>query len=327
MLNIQKILNERTWEYDYDDSEIDDIIWSEIAASPSMGDFVCYLVHNLSHAKHRAEAQSRTAATGNDADPSPIHYPQAIERIRTLAQNGNATAMFHMGKVYAFGIATERDLSAAIGWYQQATDRGDIRASCNLGWLYQSGDGVAADKEKAFRLLSAGAENGMVVALASVGVMLVTGEGCSRDIVTGLQKLEHAFDAGYLNAGNHLSDLFFAGVHVPQDVEMGHEWLLRVAQKGDARSMAILGHHLISGSRGKQDYESGMKLFASALSHGFVTAHLWLGSLYRDGHGVERDLAQAAFWYGQGAEAGDINCALALASLQTAEAAAENHLQ
>ena len=314
-----QFLNQGAWASGYDDSEIDEIIWAEIESSPSKDDFICYLLHRLSNATHRDEAQQRASAIEDDAPP-PVGYPRAIERIRALAANGNATAMFHMGKIHAFGIAAERDMAVAISWYEKAAELNDIRACCNLGWLYQSGDGVAADKEKAYRLLSVGAENSMMVAVASVGMMRISGEGCARDIESGLRMMEDAFDAGYLNAGNHLSDLYLAGVHVTQDVDVGHEWLLRVAQSGDARSMAILGHRLVTGSYGKLDYEQGMKLLSAALQQGFVTAYLWIGSLYRDGLGVERDLEKAAFWYAQGAEAGDMQCAFALVSLDATNA-------
>lgn len=282
-----RFLNQGDWAARYDDSEIDELIWAEIKASPSKGDFVCYLIHRLSNAKYRDEAQQRAAAISDAEDPAPIAYRRAIKRIRTLAESGNVTAMFHMGKIYAFGIATDQDLGAAIRWYEKAAEQNDVRACCNLGWLYQAGDGVAADKKKAYRLLSVGVANDMMVAVASVGMMRVVGEGCTQDVESGLQMMEQAFDAGYLNAGNHLSDLYLAGEHVPQDIELGHEWLMRVAQCGDARSMAILAHRFVTGSHGKHDYDQGMKLFSAALANGFTTAYLWLGGLYRDGQGVD----------------------------------------
>ena len=313
---MEDVLKARTWDYDYDDSAIDDIIWSEISGSEAMADFVCYLVHKLADAKHTAEATARAAGSQSGDDAVPAGYLRAIGRLHALASSGNATAMFHMGKIHAFGIAIERDMPLAIEWYEKAVALGDVRAASNLGWLYQSGTGVPEDKTRAFELLSVGAANGMVVAAATVGMMRITGEGCARDVEAGLRMLESAFDAGYLNAGNHLSDLYFADEYVPRDIDLGHAWLLKVAERGDVRSMAILGHRLVSGSHGKQAYETGIKLLAVAIDKGFTLAYLWLGGLYRDGHGVERDLEKAANLYQAGAEAGDMQCAFALATLE-----------
>ena len=75
---MRQLLQDRSWTYDYDDSEIDAIIWSEIKASPSMGDFVCYLIHRLSNAKHRDEAQQRIAAFIEGESMAPLGTPAQL---------------------------------------------------------------------------------------------------------------------------------------------------------------------------------------------------------------------------------------------------------
>jgi len=310
-----ELFRESGWPARYDDREIDDIIWSEIEFSPSRGDFICYLIHRLSKARHREEAQSRLDSILEEGDMAPVGYPRVIERIRALAESGDSSAMFHMGKINAMGIGKAQDLSAARYWYEQAIALGEIRSYCNLGWLYYSAYGVPGDKKKAFELLSAGSDGGIPSARATIGLMLVTGDGCPADPGRGLKLMEEAFEEGYNNAGNHLSDLYFAGMFVPKDIDLAHEWLFRVVARGDERTMGILGHYLVTGNHGRQDVGRGISLLQESIEKGYVPAYLWIGNLYKDGLGVGRDLQKAKVWFEQGAAAGNSGCTLALTTM------------
>lgn len=310
------MLNEAVWPELFDDREIDDIVWQEIKDSPSRGDFICYLIHRLQKAQHVEEAQSRLR-TLDGVDPTPIGYARAVERILALAESGNPTAMFHMGKLHVHGIGVPQSMHDAESWYLRGIAAGDMRSHCNLGWIYLYGfNEIRENKAEAFRLLSVGAANGVHVAKASVGLMLLAGDGCEANPERGLQMLEEAFAEGYNNAGNHLSDAYFLGKLVPKDAEKGHAWLEKVAARGDWRSMAILGHYLVSGSHGKTDIAQGLDLLQQAIKHEYLPAYQWIGNLYRDGSGVERDLEKALAWYEKGSAAGNTGCDLALATLK-----------
>jgi len=305
-----------SWPSSYDDREIDDIIWSEIESSLSKGDFVCYLIHHLSKARHREEAQLRLEFLPEGSSTIPVGYARAAERIRELAERGDASAMFHMGKLLIYGMGLQQDLRLAEWWYGKAIDQGEIRACCNMGWLYLYGfDGIAANKKKAFELLSAGSDGGIPSARATIGLMLVTGDGCPADPGRGLRLMEEAFEEGYNNAGNHLSDLYFAGMFVPKDIDLAHEWLFRVVARGDERTMGILGYYLVTGSHGRQDVGQGISLLQESIEKGYVPAYLWIGNLYKDGQGVRRDLQKAKAWFEQGAAAGNSGCTLALTTM------------
>jgi uncharacterized protein len=309
------IFNEDVWPSSFDDREIDDIIWSEIKDSPSRGDFICYLIHRPQKAQHRDEVQARLKVLESE-DRTPVGYARAAERIRALAETGNAKAMFHMGKLHVHGIGVQQDMLEAESWYQKAIVAGEMRACCNLGWIYLYGFGVIpANKDEAFRLLSIGSENGIYIAKASLGLMLLAGDGRPADHERGLQLLKESFEEGYTNAGNHLADAYFTGQHIPRDAEKGHGWLAKVAATGDERTMAILGHYLVTGSHGKIDVARGLALLEESITKEYVQAYLWIGNLYRHGESVPRDLEKARDWFEKGAEAGNTGCDKALADM------------
>ena len=300
----------------FNDSVIDEIIWEEIAQSSSRGDFVCYMIHEPIGARHRDEAKARMATIDPQKDLAPLFYGRAVERIRQLAESGDPVATFHMGKIHALGISIPQNLPLAVKWYKKAMALGDPRSHANLGWFYQSGYGVPLNKKRAFELLSFGADNGIHSARASVGLMRLTGEGCTADPALGILLLEEAFESGVVAAGNHLADTYFAGVVVERDVNKGHEWLFRVAQEGDERTMAILGHYLIAGTHGVTDIPRGLSLLEAAIEKEYLPAFLWMGTLYKNGTGVGHDAEKAAMWYQRGIDAGNFDCVAALAQLK-----------
>lgn len=294
------------------DNEIDDIIWSEIESSDSHGDFVCYAVHSPYMAKYLEKARARIDSGKYLDNLAPVHYLKAIDRIEKLAEEGDPSATFHMGKIHAIGIAVQQNLPKAVQWYEKAIALGEPRAYSNLGWFYQSGYGVPTDKSKAFELLSFGAENGVLSAKAAIGIMLMSGEGCSPNAELGMQKLQESFNSGYLNAGNHISDMYFEGRLVPQNTELAHEWLMKVADSGDERTMAILGHYLVTGSHGKTDTPKGLALLVKATQLQYLPAYLWLGTLHKKGVGVNQDAEKAIEWFKMGIKAGCRDCQIAL---------------
>ena len=297
------------------DNEIDRIIWEVIHDSAAREDFAYYLVHAPVDARHREEANTRIQEMGDAENNAPVQYARAIDRIRALAEGGDAAALFHMGKINTLGISIKQDLASAVWWYEKAMEAGEPRAFANLGWLYQSGYGVKKDPKKAFELLSAGADGGVISARAAVGMMLVSGEGCAADPENGIRMLEDTFDLGYINAGNLLADICFAGKYVSRDIEKGHSWLFRCTEKGDGRTMAILGHYLVAGTHGRTDVEKGLALLEEATETGFLLAYSWMASLYKNGTGVEKNREEARKWYEKGIAAGSRECAEGLARL------------
>lgn len=310
------VFNEEVWPVHFDDQEIDEIIWAEIKDSTSRGDFVSYMIHRPRVPGHRDEAQKRMQEI-EMTQSQPTGYPKAIKKIYGLAENGDPAAMFHMGKLYVHGIGVPQSMKDAENWYLRAIDAGEMRAHCNLGWIYLYGfDTIPQDKQKAYELLTVGAENGVYVAKASIGLMALTGDGCPQDTERGLRLLEEAFEEGYTNAGNHLADAYFLGQHIPLDQSKGLEWLEKVVERGDERTMAILGHHLITGAYGKTDVVKGVELLQQSIEKNYVPAYLWIGNLYRQGQGVQRDLDMARAWYEKGLSEGNTGCSLALESLK-----------
>ena len=58
------------------------------------------------------------------------------------AEQGNASAQFILGFMYANGYGVPKDDQAAVKWYRLAAEQGHAKAQSNLGVMYEKGRGV-----------------------------------------------------------------------------------------------------------------------------------------------------------------------------------------
>jgi hypothetical protein len=81
---------------------------------------------------------------------------QSYEMARILyelaAQQGDASAMSHLGALYVHGEGVEQSYEKAFEYYEQAAQLGFAQAQLNLGFLYITGQGVERSPMKAREL-------------------------------------------------------------------------------------------------------------------------------------------------------------------------------
>jgi uncharacterized protein len=83
-------------------------------------------------------------------DPlSTYNRVAAFRHWRPLAEQGDATAQYNVGCMYANGWGAAQDYSDAVKWYRKAAEQGLDLAQSNLGRAYENGRGVAQDYSEA----------------------------------------------------------------------------------------------------------------------------------------------------------------------------------
>ena len=139
------------------------------------------------------------------------NYNRALDLWRTLAEQGNTTAMNNLANMYEQGQGTEQDLGKAADWLRKAAEVGDHIAQLNLGLAYEKGRGVPRDNEQAAHWFRLAAEQGDRDAQFNLGIMLATAYGEGFAAATGAQKQEagewlaKASEGGHPDAGAFLS--------------------------------------------------------------------------------------------------------------------------
>ena len=111
------------------------------------------------------------------------NYPVALKIFTKLAEQGDASAQFNLGVMYANGEGVPKDASQAVTWYRKAAEQGVAQAQFNLGVMYANGEGVPKDASQAAAWYRKAAEQGVAQAQLNLGVMYAIGEGVPKDYV------------------------------------------------------------------------------------------------------------------------------------------------
>ena len=84
-------------------------------------------------------------------------YTLAARLLRPIAEQGDASAQFNLGLMYAKGKGVPQDYPAALKWFRKAAEQGNAAAQNSLGLMYEKGQGVPQDFVRAHMWYNVGA--------------------------------------------------------------------------------------------------------------------------------------------------------------------------
>ena len=193
-------------------------------------------------------------------------HAEALRVFRHLADDGEVTAQFYLGRMYARGEAVKQNDAEAALWYGKAAEKGCHKAQHNLGMMYLSGQACAAGslfKRK------------MDPAVGGTGQRLVA--TCPRKRL-------------------------LAGVGVLQNLAKAASWYRKATEQGNADAEYALGRMYLDGYGVPGDLSAAERLIRSAAERGNIKAQCSLATMYTNGEGVPQDYSQALTWYRKGAD-------------------------
>ena len=85
---------------------------------------------------------------------------EAVKWFRKAAEQGDASAQFNLGVMYANGEGVPEDDQEAVRWYRKAAGQGSAEAQYCLGRMYYEGKGVPEDYVKAYAWINLAASQG-----------------------------------------------------------------------------------------------------------------------------------------------------------------------
>ena len=110
-----------------------------------------------------------------------LDYKEAFKLFRLSAEQGNALAQSHLGRMFEKGQGVPQDYKEAVRLYRLSAEQGDATAQYNLGVMYKNGQGVPQDYKEAVRLYRLSAEQENAKAQFYLGAMYETGQGVLQD--------------------------------------------------------------------------------------------------------------------------------------------------
>ena len=126
--------------------------------------------------RDKALAQAHIAYQASD-------LKAAIRIWRDLAKQGDATAQFNIGLMYANGTGVAQSDADAVKWYKKAADQGLAQAQSNLAAMYMAGKGVPQDYAGAISLVRKSADQGYAEAQFNLGMRYAEGLGVPQDYI------------------------------------------------------------------------------------------------------------------------------------------------
>jgi hypothetical protein len=83
-----------------------------------------------------------------------------VAELRTKAEAGDPESQYTLGRRCFYGEGVEKDLAAAVQWWQTAAEKGNPAALNAMGICYERGEGVGTDMARALEYYSAAAAKG-----------------------------------------------------------------------------------------------------------------------------------------------------------------------
>ena len=122
-------------------------------------------------------------------------FATALKHWKPLAEQGDASAQYHLGVMYRKGNGVTKDYGEAVKWYRKAVEQGYADAQNNLGLMCFEGRGVLQDTIAAHMWFYIAAANGNTNAEENRDI--VAGELSSSDILKAQKRAKRCMSSGY----------------------------------------------------------------------------------------------------------------------------------
>ena len=114
----------------------------------SVAMFLCSAVAPT-NADDKGIVRNRAGQTAQTCPASTQQYSEKIQKLLTLAEQGERAAQYGLGDAYYNGKGVSKDWDKAADWYLKAARQGHPDALFKLGWMYENGRGVKKDPQRA----------------------------------------------------------------------------------------------------------------------------------------------------------------------------------
>ena len=275
------------------------------------------------------------------SDEKKPDFKEAFRLFSGEAEEGNALAMFDLGRMYADGLGREADPAKAHEWYGKALTAFVAAEQCaeerqrpylqyRIGKMYaaglgyelpvvpdeEGGDGKAVrDYEKAVAWLEKAAEAEHASAQYALANIYLAGEAVAKDVTKATELFTRAAKQGHDYAAYQLGKQFLQGEETEKDVEAAIKWLKQSAAANNQYAQYSLGKLYLDGEDVEKDIRTAITYLKKSAAQNNAFAEYRLGRFYLLGEDVEADVKEAVQWLEQSASQGNQYAQYALGKL------------
>ncbi len=171
-------------------------------------------------------------------------YTTAFNEFNELVNQGNAAALYYLGRMYQDGLGVPQNISLAVNYFKSADEAFYLPAASQLGKILLHGEkGIPANPAQAIILLKKAALSGDAEAAFELGNAVLAGQGEEAP------NYNHAFGyfliaalKGERRAQYQLSQMYLSGRGIPQNYQKALIWMTKSANQGFVRAQIELAN-------------------------------------------------------------------------------------
>ena len=230
------------------------------------------------------------------SDTTPPDFKGAFALFLAEAQEGNALAMYDLGRMFADGLGREIDMEQAQSWYKKALAafleaEATPYVEYRIGKMYAAGLGTEQSYTQAASWFEEAAEQGNKFAMYSLAGLYLRGQGVEKDEAKARELYQRSAAKGVPYAAYELAKMYQGGI--------GGEADSTVAE--DHFSQAFLGFR----SMEKESHDDKLQYR--------------LGWMLFHGVGTEKDESAARMWLEKSSRLGNPHAQYLLAKIILAD--------
>ena len=237
-----------------------------------------------------------------DDELSAKYYKQALDgflKIEPTAGDMTAYIQYRIGKMYCYGLGTEKNLRQAFDWFSKSAVKGNKFAQFSLANMYYYGNGVEKDLSEAFRWYSNADKQGQPYAAYAIAQMYSNGVGVAADkdlahiyyqkALNGFLDLENK-DRADDNLFYKIGMMYKNGLGTEKDIAKAVDYFKRSALMDNKNGLYEYGKTLISSDYEKRDVEKGLSYLRKAIEYGNINAKRFYAMQYISGENIDQDI-------------------------------------
>ncbi|XP_076904665.1 ERAD-associated E3 ubiquitin-protein ligase component HRD3A-like [Bidens hawaiensis] len=222
-----------------------------------------------------------------------------VLEIESVAKTGNCYAQSLLGFVYGVGMGRVRNEAKAVMYHYFAAEGGDVQSKLARAYMYSRQE--LYDKAVVlYAELAEAAVNSFLISKDSPVIEPVRIHNGAEENKDALRKfkgeddedfliLEYQAQKGSASAMYKIGIFYYFGLRgVRRDHLKALSWFLKAVDKGEPRSMELLGEIYARGAGVKRNYTKAFEWLTLASKQQLYSAYNGMGYLYVKGYGVEQ---------------------------------------
>lgn len=269
----------------------------------------------LGASKGDSQAQADLAMRYMNGDDIPKDMNRAVDLLKKSASQGNPHGKIGLGKLYLYGQGVKQDFLESRRNFKEAFDilnnkisdkKGDDYYS--LAHLYLNGNGVHHNDELADKWFKKAAESleeeikyNNVQSMMKLGSLLIKGLGVNRDTEKAIYYFKMAAEQGNILAQVKLASLYMD----LEQYEHAMNWLLKAEKQNSSYAQNYIGSLYGQGLGVDKNENTMLHWMIKSAKNGNEMAQTALGEIYLRGlYGVAKDKSEAKRYYSLAAKQG-----------------------